>query len=88
MRQFRRLQRITMRTAAQNRCPADFMRRILAAHATSPFPIGYSHAMIGHDPRCKFLRGGTCDCDITLNLPDRQLVTVGVDGRVRKETRR
>jgi hypothetical protein len=65
------------------------MRRILAAHATSPFPVGYSRATIGHDRNCKFLRGGSCDCvpDITLRLPDGSLVDVDHDGRVRKESR-
>jgi hypothetical protein len=87
MRQFHR-RNLRMRTAAQKRCPPDFMRRILAAHATSPFPSGYS-TMIGHDPRCRFVRGGACDCDcdITLSLPDGQIVTVDVDGRVQKAAR-
>jgi hypothetical protein len=87
-RQFHRLQRIKLRTSAQKRCPAGFARRLLIADATSPFPIGYS-TMIGHDPRCRFVRGGSCDCepDITLSLPDGQIVTVDVDGRVQKAAR-
>jgi hypothetical protein len=86
MRQFRR---IKLRTAAQKRCPPSFTRRMLAAYATSPFPIGYSRAMIGHDPRCKFVRGGPCDCvpHIHLTLPDGRLVEVDHDGGVKWETR-
>ena len=86
-RQFRR-RSLRMRTAEQKRCPASFERRMLAAYAEHPATMN-GRAMIGHDPRCKFIRGGTCDCepDIDLILPDGSLVETGHDGRVRKETR-
>jgi len=75
-RQFRRqLTRIRLRTAAQKRCPADFARRILAAYVAHPAAWN-GRAAIGHDPRCMLRCGGTCDCDITLSLPDGQIVTV------------
>jgi hypothetical protein len=88
MRQFRRLQRIRLRTTAQKRCPPDFARRILVAYAAHP-AVWNGRAMIGHDPRCNIVRGGTCNCqpDIHLTLPDGALVEIGRDGGMKRETR-
>ena len=87
MRQFHR-RNLRMRTAAQKRCPASFERRMLTAYAEHPATMN-GRAMIGHDPRCKFVRGGACDCepDIHLTLPDGSLVEIGHGGAVRKESR-
>jgi hypothetical protein len=86
-RQFRR-RSLRMRTAAQKRCPVSFERRMLTAYAEHPATMN-SRAMIGHDPRCKFVRGGACDCepDIHLILPDGSLVEVDPAGRVEKAAR-
>jgi hypothetical protein len=61
---------------------------MLAAYAEHPATMN-GHAMIGHDPSCRFIRGGSCDCtpDVTLRLPDGSLVEVGHDGGVKRETR-
>ncbi|MDQ6868137.1 MAG: hypothetical protein M3178_06935 [Pseudomonadota bacterium] len=54
-RQFhRQLTRIKLRTSAQQQVPATFARRILAAYAAHP-AVWNGRAMIGHDPRCRFL---------------------------------
>ncbi|HEY4847567.1 MAG TPA: hypothetical protein VIH87_07180 [Methylocella sp.] len=85
MREVFRARRLCLRTARQKQVPPDFARRmILAAHVTNP--LHHSRAMIGHDPNCPFVRGGTCSCvpDITLSLPGGELVTVDPTGRVQK----
>jgi hypothetical protein len=88
-RQFRRqLTRIKLRTSAQKRCPASFERRMLAAYAEHPATMN-GRAMIGHDPLCSFVHGGSCNCepDITLSLPGSEVVEIDPAGRVRKESR-
>jgi hypothetical protein len=75
-------------TAAQRKCPASFARRVLSAYAEDQFAVRDSRTLSGHDPQCRFVRGGSCDCvpDITLRLPDGSLVDVDQAGRVTAQT--
>jgi hypothetical protein len=77
MRQFRRLQRIRLKTSATRTVPADFMARKIAAHAAHPW-AGYSDASIVHHHSCAIRRGETCTCvpDVLLHMPGGQIVSV------------
>jgi hypothetical protein len=61
---------------------------MLAAYVACPATMN-GRAMIGHDPRCQFIRGGSCDCepDIHLTLPDGSLVEGDPIGRCEIATR-
>jgi len=51
MRQFRRLQRIRLKTSAARTVPPAFMGRMIAVHAAHPWRA-YSDASVVHDRAC------------------------------------
>jgi hypothetical protein len=87
-RQFRRLQRIRLRTTAQRVVPPEFLARMITAHRECPWH-DYSAASVVHGRSCAIRRHGACSCvpDVFITLPDRQLVEVDAAGRVSKATR-
>jgi hypothetical protein len=61
MRQFRRLQRIQLKTSAARTVPPDFMRRMIAAHRECPW-TRHSEAAIVHHGSCGIRHGKACSC--------------------------
>jgi hypothetical protein len=59
MRQFRRLQRIQLKTSAARTVPPDFMRRMIAAHRECPW-TRHSEAAIVHHGSCGIRHGKAC----------------------------
>lgn len=88
MRQFRRLQRIKLKTRAQRSIPPAFAARMIAAHRQHP-STGSSDPSIIHEAWCPIQHGGGCTCtpEIFIAMPDGSVAEVDVDGCVRKETR-
>jgi hypothetical protein len=88
MRQFRRLQRIRLKTSDARTVPASFMARLIRAHRECPW-TDRSDASIIHRRDCAIRRGETCTCvpNVLLHMPGGQIMTVDPAGRVRKETR-
>lgn len=88
MRQFRRLQRLRLRTAAQRAVPPAFMARMIAAHETHPSFGSYSDSAIIHHGACGIRHGGGCTCtpEVFLTI-DGRTVEVDRDGGVKRETR-
>jgi hypothetical protein len=86
-RQFRRIKRIGLRTAAQRAVPPEILVRMIAAHLECPWH-GYSAASVVHAHSCAIRRGGGCSCvpDVFITLPDGQLIEVDPVGRVSKAT--
>ena len=80
MRQFRRLQRIQLKTSAQRHVPREFMTRMLRAHREWPW-TAYSQASIV---------SGRCNCtpEVLFRMPDGAIVEIDAAGRVRQETSR
>jgi hypothetical protein len=86
-RQYRRLQRIRLRTTAQRAVPPDFMARLIRAHRECQWR-GYSDVAIVHHRSCGIRRGARCDCEPEVFLTvDGQTVEIDHTGRVRKESR-
>ena len=87
MRQFRRLQRIRLKTSAARTVPADFMRRMIRANRECPW-AERSAAAIVHRHDCAIRHGGGCSCspEIFLTL-DGQTIEIGQDGSCKRETR-
>jgi hypothetical protein len=88
-RQFSRIKRFPLRTAAQRVVPPEFLLRMTTAHLECPWR-GYSEASVVHAHSCAIRRGGACSCvpDVFITLPGGQLVEVDEAGRVSKATRR
>jgi hypothetical protein len=84
MRQFRRLQRIRLKTSAARAVPSAFMARMIAAHAAHPW-AGYSEASVVHDRSCAVRRGAGFCCPEVFPMIDGRTVEVDPAGRVRRE---
>jgi hypothetical protein len=87
MRQFRRLQRIRLKTSDARTVPASFMTRLIRAHRDCPW-TDRSDASIIHRRDCGIRRGARCDCEPEVFLTiDSKTVEVDAVGRCKRETR-
>jgi hypothetical protein len=72
---------------AARTAPADFMRRMIAAHREAPW-TRHSPASIDHHGSCGIRHGGACSCTPEIFLTvDGKTVEIDHNVRVRKETR-
>jgi hypothetical protein len=88
MRQFRRLQRIRLKTSAARTVPENFMRRMIRANRECPWAERSADSIIHHGS-CGIRHGGGCTCvpEIFITMPDGRIVTVDSDGGCKLETR-